>query len=158
MVLYLTRIIAHLIPLQDSPNNRSLFQRLKLVAASEFSFGEVWLALDMALQFHIIVAFHPMVSLSNFRPNTRNFLAQLLGFMVVDFIAGRIAAPFFSTQLGEDGDEAAHWAADYTVSRSILLIVVTLVQTLAWLGHGGLMGSMHLTTLWAWLVIRDLIK
>lgn len=163
MILYLTRILAHLILLQDMPNNRSFVQRLKREVASDFSFGEVWLALDMALQFPIIVAFHPIVSLGDFadfhqRPNTRNFLAQLLGFVAVDIIAGRIAAPFFSTQFGEDGDEAAHWATVYTASRSTLLIEVTLVQILVWLDHGGLVGSIHLTTLWVWLVIRGFIK
>lgn len=128
--------------------------------------GKTWeklgIILEEALEFLVVAAFHPMVAFDGFSdmrdvPKFTNLVSQIALLLVISKVVWPVVYGFYTQSLDEEDVDAVELSTMFISPRVTLHLGIVVIQGLKILGIGRGVGSIHFTSLWGWLLLRDLI-
>lgn len=147
---------------QHSRNLRGL-DYLKQVLYARFDWAQLLLLLEYSAEFPFIVAYHPWAPTRDARdplqtPNDMAILGQVLVFCFVDCAVYQFFVRYYPLFSAEGSTSAYGIATEFTVSRTILLLAIAIIQSPTLLGFASPLSEIHFISVLGWMWLRRVLE
>lgn len=119
--------------------------------------GQLLLLLDYTVEFPLIYAFHPMVYRPQHllvSPTLWNLCLQVFIFLAIEWFIRLVLETDSWIFVNEKGARGSRVANDFVITRTTLIVAISIIQGPLLLGLKETPGDFHFMALLSWLMIR----
>ena len=135
----------------------------KQVFRARYSWAQLLLLLEYSVEFPFIVAYHPWAPTRDVRdplqiPIDIAILGQILVFLSIEWAVYHFYVRYYPLFSAEGSTSAYGIATEFTISRTVLLLAIAIIQSPTLLGFASPLNEIHFTSILGWICLRRLAE